>query len=114
MTKSSVIGADTNCLTKRQTIDILARNKVIERLMRKYSFSSPYCKDLCQDLYIELLNKEESLIVGLYERNEIEYYIRKMISNNINSSTSPFYKNYEKFRKKTSEIQNEKTEGEQV
>lgn len=100
-------------MTRRSVVDILAREKVIERLVKKYGFSSPYCKDLCQDLYIELLNKEEDLIVGLYEREEIEYYIRKMISNNINSSTSPFYKKYEKFRKTTSEIQNEKTEGEQ-
>lgn len=108
------IDDNVNCLTKRQTIDILASNKVIEKLVKRHNFSSPYCKDLCQDLYIELLNKDENLIVGLYERNEIEYYIRKMISNNINSSTSPFYKNYEKFRKTTSEIQNEKTEGEQA
>lgn len=112
MTKSSVIGASTNCLTKRQTIDILAHKKVIEKLLKQYNFSSPYCKDLCQDLYIELLNKEDKLIVGLYERNEIEYYIRKMILNNVNSVTSPFYKNYEKFRKTTDEIQNEKTERE--
>lgn len=112
MTKSSVICAGTKRLTKHQTIDILARNKVIEKLVKRHNFSSPYCKDLSQDLYIELLNKDDKLIVGLYERNEIEYYIRKMISNNINSSTSPFYKNYEKFRKTTDEIQNEKTEGE--
>lgn len=89
---------------KRSVINILAHNKVIEKLLRNYNFSSPYCKDLCQDLYVELLNKEESLIVGLYERNEIEFYIRKMISNNVNSVTSPFYKNYEKFRKSSENI----------
>lgn len=112
MMKTHLNKKQVNYLTKHQTIDILANNKVIEKLVKQYNFSSPYCKDLCQDLYIELLNKEESLIVGLYERNEIEYYIRKMISNNVNSSTSPFYKNYEKFRKTTDEIKNEKTEGE--
>lgn len=95
-------------LNKSSVITILARKKVIERLLRKYSLSSPYAKDLCQDLYIELLNKEDSLIVGLYERNEIEFYIRKMISNNVNSSTSPFYKNYEKFRKTTNDIDEQK------
>lgn len=99
-------------MTKSSVISILARKKVIEKLVKFYNLSSPYCKDLCQDLYVELLNKEDKLIVGLYERNEIEYYIRKMISNNVNSSTSPFYKNYEKFRKTADEIQNEKTEGE--
>lgn len=99
-------------MTKSSVISILARNKVIEKLLKQYNLSSPYAKDLCQDLYIELLNKEDKLIVGLYERNEIEYYIRAMLSNNINSNTSPFYRQYERFRKTTDEIQNEKTEGE--
>lgn len=99
-------------MTKISVINILAHKKVIEKLLKQYNISSPYAKDLCQDLYIELFNKEDKLIVGLYERNEIEYYIRKMISNNVNSVTSPFYKNYERFRKTTDEIQNEKTEGE--
>lgn len=109
MKKSSVLNILT---TKHQIIDDLAKHKVIERLAKQYNFSSPYIDDLSQDLYIELLNKEDKLIVGLYERNEIEYYIRKMISNNLNSTTSPFYKKYDKFRKITDEIKNEKTEGE--
>lgn len=99
-------------MTKSSVINILAHNKVIEKLVKQYNFSSPYCKDLCQDLYIELLNKEDKLIVGLYERNEIEYYIRKMISNNVNSVTSPFYRQYERFRKTTDEMTNETTQGE--
>lgn len=97
-------------MNKYEAISDIAKEGVVERLAKKYNISSPYIKDLCQDLYIELLNKDEKLIVGLYERNEIEYYIRKMISNNVNSTTSPFYKNYEKFRKNSEEINNEKTE----
>lgn len=99
-------------MNKYEAISVIAKECVVEKLAKKYNIVSPYIKDLCQDLYIELLNKDDNLIVGLYERKEIEYYIRKMISNNINSTTSPFYKNYEKFRKTTDEIQNEKTEGE--
>ena len=101
-------------LTKKSVVNKLAKDKTVERLVKSYNLSTPYLKDLCQDIYIELLNKDKDLIIGLYERNEIEYYIRKMITNNVNSTTSPFYKNYEKFRKTTDEIQNEKTEGEQA
>ena len=99
-------------LTKKSVVNKLAKDKTVERLAKSYNLSTPYLKDLCQDIYIELLNKDKDLIIGLYERNEIEYYIRKIITNNVNSTTSPFYKNYEKFRKTTDEIQNEKTEGE--
>ena len=114
MNKRSVINIDdnVNCLTKSQTINILAHNKVIEKLLKQYNLSSPYAKDLCQDLYIELLNKEDKLITGLYERNEIEYYIKAMLNNNIKSNTSPFYRQYERFRKTTDEMTNETTQGE--
>ena len=88
-------------------VDDLAKRKVIEHIVKKYNNDSPYIEDLCQDLYLDLLSKDESLIVGLYERNEVEYFIRKMISNNIRSNTSSFYKNYQKYRKMTDELTNE-------
>lgn len=97
-------------MRKSTQIEKLAKNRIVERLAKGYGLSTPYLKDLCQDIYIDLLKKDESMINHLCESNEIEFYIRKMIKNNVNSTTSPFYKNYEKFRKTTDEIQNEKTE----
>lgn len=97
-------------MKKCDIIEKIAKSKLVERLVKTYGLSTPYYKDLCQDIYIDLINKKESLIVSLYESNEFEYYIRKMIKNNVNSTTSPFYKNYEKFRKTTDELQNEKQE----
>ena len=97
-------------LAKQDIVNELSSNKVVERLMSAYRMSTPYNEDLCQDIYIELLMKDDELISGLYYRGEIEYYIRKMLSNNINSTTSPFFKNYEKFRKKSEAIDNEAIE----
>ena len=97
-------------MRKNTPIEKLAKNRTVERLAKSYGLSTPYLKDLCQDIYIDLLKKDESMINHLCEAEEIELYIRKMIKNNINSTTSPFYKNYEKLRKTTDEIQNEKTE----
>lgn len=88
-------------------VDDLAQRKVIEHIVKKYNNDSPYIEDLCQDLYLDLLNKDESLIVGLYERKKLDHFICKMISNNIISNTSGFYKNYQKYRKMTDELTNE-------
>ena len=103
--KHSIIHSDNE---KLSIINELAKQKVVEKTLSNLGVSSPYCKDLSQDIYIELLNKPDDLIVGLYERNEHMYYIVRMVKNNVNSLTSPYYKNYEKFRKTTEEI-NEKT-----
>lgn len=88
-------------------VNDLAKRKVIEHIVKRYNNDSPYIEDLCQDLYLDLLNKDEALIVGLYERKQLDYFICKMVSNNINSTTSSFYKSYQKYRKMTDELTNE-------
>ena len=87
-----------------EVIDKIARSRLVERLVESYNLNTPYAEDLCQDTYTELYLKDERLIVGMYERGEIGFYIRKMISNNVNSVTSPFYKNYEKYRKNADQL----------
>lgn len=100
-------------MSKVEIIENLAKSKRVEKLIDSYSISSPYKEDLAQDIYIELLRKDEMLIYNLHINKEFDYYIRKIIKNNINSTTSPFYKNYEKFRKNSVEITNEKQEEEE-
>lgn len=53
-------------------------------------------KDLANDIYLELLEKSEDLLVGIYERGQITYYITRIVINNINSKTSRFYYIYKK------------------
>lgn len=89
-------------------IQKLAKEKTVERLANSYGLSTPYKADLCQDIYVDLMSKDQDAISGMIERGEIEWFIRKMITNNINSVTSPFYKKYEKFRKLSNDINEQK------
>lgn len=90
----------------RVIINELAKNKVVEKLVNKYNeFSNnPYIEDLIQDIYISLMEKENSFIQNLYKKNELEFFIMKMIKNNLYSNTSPFYKKYQQFRAITDSI----------
>lgn len=88
-----------------QIVEQLAKDKLVEHLVSKYApLSKPYIKDLAQDIYIELLNKPEWLLMHLIENEEIEYYIRRIIKNQLFSKTSRYYYNYKKFLEKTDEI----------
>lgn len=53
-------------------------------------------RDLANDIYLELLEKSEDLLVGIYERGQMNYYITRIVINNINSKTSRFYYLYKK------------------
>lgn len=93
-------------MNSRKIIDELAKNKVVEKLVKRYTeFSNPYLEDLVQDIYISLMEKDASFIQNLYKKNELEFFIMKMIKNNLYSNTSPFYKKYQKFREITDSIE---------
>ena len=87
-------------------IEKIANEKIIENLLKKHTdFSNdPYIDDLAQDIYICLLETDKQTIEKLYNYNELEYYIKKIIKNNLYSKTSPFFYKYERFRKITDEI----------
>ena len=93
-------------ISSREIIDELAKNKVVEKLVKKYTdfTNNPYIWDLIQDIYVSLMEKESIFIQNLYKKKELDYFIIKMIKNNLYSTTSPFYKKYEHFRAITEEL----------
>lgn len=93
-------------MRSREIIDELAKNKVVEKFVRKYTdFSNnPYLEDLTQDIYVSLMEKENNFISDLYKKKELDYFIIKMIKNNLYSTTSPFFVKYQKFRTLTEEL----------
>lgn len=83
-------------MTKEEIIDKLATDRAVEKLV------DAVCKgedandlnDLIQDLYLDLMGKDEDKIVRMYYDGEIDYFIYRMITNNVYSNTSPYYKKY--------------------
>lgn len=89
-------------MTKEDIIDSLAKDKFIEKSFRKMKICQGETKfnldDLAQDLYISLLEKDDELIKGLYDRQELAFYITAMITNMVMSKSSPYYLNYKNGR----------------
>ncbi|MBP5785406.1 MAG: hypothetical protein J6W16_07485 [Methanobrevibacter sp.] len=88
----------------------MAEYNTVERIIQNIGTQSPYAADLAQDIYEDLLKKDEDYIKKLWENNEMTFFLVRMVKNNINSVTSPFYRKYEMFRKKSDELKNEKEE----
>lgn len=97
-------------MTKREIVKTLAEYNTVERIIQNIGTQSPYAADLAQDIYEDLLKKDEDYIKKLWENNEMTFFLVRMVKNNINSVTSPFYRKYEMFRKKSDELKNEKEE----
>lgn len=93
-------------ISSRDIINNLAKEKKVEKLVRKYTdfTNNPYIEDLIQDIYVSLMEKENIFIQNLYKNDELDYFIIKMIKNNLYSTTSPFFVKYQKFRTLTEEL----------
>ena len=87
--------------TKYEIVDELASNSEVEKMVYKMLpasknlFDQP--RDLIQDVYVDLLDKDDLLIEDLYNRDELGYYILKMVRNQLFSVNSRYYYKYIRF-----------------
>lgn len=84
-------------MDKYKIIDEISKDKLVEEIVYNIgSKDDEDLKDLIQDIYINLLEKEDSLIENLYSTNQLKFYIIRMVVNNIHSKNSPYYTKYKK------------------
>lgn len=78
-------------MNKYEIINELATDKVLENMIPQ---NIPAREDLIQDILMDLLEKDDDLITGLYERGELRSFLYGMVRNNLFSKSSPFYRKY--------------------
>ena len=95
-------------MTKYEIIDELSKNATVEKIVNKLVSSSKnrfdFPDDLIQDIYVLLLEKDEDLIVNLYNKGELGFYLLKVVRNQLLSTNSPYYTKYIKFRAYSDDI----------
>lgn len=96
-------------MTKYDVVDIIEREHLVEKIVFKLlpSSKNPFdCpEDLIQDVYLLLLEKGDKLIVDLYERGELAYYLLRIARNQLLSKNSPYYTKYIKFLANCDELE---------
>lgn len=94
---------------KYEIVAELAQNKTIEEIIGNIAQNpqDDTLKDLSQMLYEDLLMKDEEKIVQLYESEQLQYFITRMVLNSINSKTSRYYYLFAKFNNKVQELMEE-------
>ena len=85
-------------MTKPEIIERLAREQRGETMLSNIA-KCPITgdlRDLCQMVYLILLEYDETKIVDLWENNQINFFIARILLNQYKSSNSPFYKLFRK------------------
>jgi len=79
---------------KEKILKEIFSNKGIQAYAKKVCNGDDFHNDLVQELYIYLNDKDENLIVDMYNKKTIYFYIFRIMYYSWNSATSPFYKKY--------------------
>ena len=90
-------------ISKDTIIEILAKERRVEALVENIAHHSLTAdlEDLCQMVYLVLLEYDESKLQDLWENNQINFFLARIIINQYRSSTSPFYTLFRKFQERS-------------
>ena len=88
-------------MNKLEIVDELSKNNTVEKIVYKLLPASKnrfdFPDDLVQDIYVLLLEKDDKLIIDLYNKGELGFYLLKIARNQLLSTNSPYYTKYIKF-----------------
>lgn len=88
---------------KEKIIETLAKEKRVEALVENIARQAltPELKDLCQMVYLILLEYDEAKLRDLWENGQINFFLVRIIINQYRSSNSPFHSLYRKFQERS-------------
>ena len=102
--------------TNAQIINEIANAQLIEEIIGGVSYSkfenTENLKDLTQDIYLQLLQMDNAKINELYFKNQLRFWVTRIITNNIHSKTSPYYYSYKKAERQSVSIDDIDTDNE--
>lgn len=90
-----------------EIIDQLARERRVETMLANIAKKpvSGTLEDLCQMVYLILLEYDEGKIVDLWENGQINFFLARILLNQYRSTNSPFYKLFRKYESKATDIE---------
>ena len=91
---------------KEAIIETLAKDRRVEALVENIAHHSLTAdlKDLCQMVYLILLEYDESKLQDLWENEQINFFIARIILNQYRSSNSPFHAIFRKYQERSLSI----------
>ena len=86
--------------TNAQIINEIANGGLVEEIIQGVSYSkfenTENIKDLAQDIYLQLLQMRTDKLNDIYTKNQLRYWIARIVVNSIHSKTSPYFYTYKK------------------
>lgn len=91
---------------KYDIINELAENKTIEEIINNIAQNpcEDTLRDLSQMLYEDLLLKDADKIVRMYDEEQLQFFLTRMVLNSVKSKTSRYYYLFKKYNNNVQEL----------
>ena len=85
---------------KNEIVNEIAKGKMVEQMVQNIAHQSLSAdlKDLCQMVYLILLEYDEQKLQDLWSNNQMNFFLARIIINQFRSTNSPFHTIYRKFQ----------------
>lgn len=81
--------------TNNEIVEELFKSKKVKKFITNIAKQQrEYYEDLESDLYLILLQTDNEKLNYLYENKQLDFYINRILCNQLKSTTSPFYRTY--------------------
>lgn len=93
-------------MTKVDIVTEMASAKMVEKMVQNIAHQSLSAdlKDLCQMIYLILLEYEEQKLIDLWINEHMHFFLARIIANQFRSTTSPFHTIFRKFQERSMDI----------
>ena len=87
-------------------VDALGRQRRVERVAQLYAERrlDDDLKDLCQIVYLHLLQMDEDKLRDLWDTGDIDFYLRRVIKTQLFGNRSDYEREVLRFRKRSTSI----------
>lgn len=82
-------------MTKHQAVEELINNKDCVRICKRIGVREDLVEDLCQEVYLVLLEYNDDVIVQAYEKKQLGFFAMRILTNMyMSKNTSPFTRKF--------------------
>lgn len=92
-------------MNRTEIVEALAREKRVEQMVQSIAHQSMSAnlKDLSQMVYMILLQYDEEKLIDLWENEQINFFLARVIVKQYRSNNSPFYALFRRYEKRIDE-----------
>lgn len=92
--------------TREEIVMQMASERMVEKMVQRIAQQSlsDDLKDLCQMIYLILLEYDETKLQDLWTNKQMNFFVVRIILNQLKSRFSPYYKSFRKFQERSVDI----------